>query len=74
MSDGNGTPVTWRELGLALDPLKSSLSEVRADVKTLLAAHAGDEAVSKFQRGLLGGVVILVASGIGELLYLAAGG
>lgn len=74
MSEGNGTPVTWRELNLALDPLKTGLGEVRSDVKLLLAAHAGDEAVSRFQRGLLGGVVILVASGIGELLYLAAGG
>lgn len=28
MSDGNGDPVTWRELNLALEPLKKGLKRV----------------------------------------------
>lgn len=72
--DGNGTPVTWREARLLVNPIIEDVAEIKSDVKTLLAAHAGDEAVSKFQRGLLGAVVILVSSGIGTLLYLAVGG
>ena len=74
MSEGNGSPVTWRELNLALSPLKEGLSEVRSDVKLLLGAHAGDEAVSGFQRWLFGTVVVLVSGAIGTLLYLAVGG
>lgn len=34
MSD-NGAHVTWRELNLALGPIKDDVSEIKADVKAL---------------------------------------
>lgn len=41
------TFVTERELNAHLEPIRNDLGEVKADVKSLLLAHAGQRAVSK---------------------------
>ena len=41
----NGTYVTRAELKAHLDPMRQDISEIHADVKTLLLAHAGEVAV-----------------------------
>lgn len=74
MSDGNGTPVTWRELNLALAPIHQLLNETRGDVKSLLVANAGAEAISGWQRWFFGTVVVAVLGAIGTLVGLAFGG
>lgn len=74
MGEGNGTPVTWRELNLALDPLKSALNETRGDVKALLVANAGAQAVTTWQRWFFGSVLFAVLGSIGMIIGLAVGG
>lgn len=39
-SPGNGDHVTWRELNLALDPLKTEIATIGDDVKTLVTASS----------------------------------
>lgn len=35
MPERNGSHVTWRELNLALDPIKSDVAEIKGDVKAM---------------------------------------
>ena len=53
MAEGNGTPVTWRELNLVVDPIKEDVQEIKKDVKRLVhgqATAAGIELVAKEDR------------------------
>jgi hypothetical protein len=53
LAEGNGTPVTWRELNLVVDPIKEDVSEIKQDVKRLVrgqATAAGVELVAKEDR------------------------
>ena len=53
MSEGNGTPVTWRELNLVVEPIKEDVQEIKQDVKRLVrgqATAAGIELVAKEDR------------------------
>ena len=40
MAEGNGSPVTWRELNLVVEPIKTDVSEIKEDVKRLLGGQA----------------------------------
>lgn len=70
----NGTPVTWREFNLFREPLIRDLAEIKGDVKTLLAAHAGSEALSGWQRWFFGSVIIASLGAIATLVWLAVAG
>lgn len=35
MSETNGSHVSWRELNLALDPIKEDVAEIKSDVKAI---------------------------------------
>jgi hypothetical protein len=53
LAEGNGTPVTWRELNLVVDPIKDDVKEIKEDVKRLVrgqATAAGIELVAKEDR------------------------
>lgn len=39
MTDTNGTHVTWRELRLFVGPILEDVSEIKGDVKLILAAQ-----------------------------------
>ncbi len=71
MPDENGSHVTWRELRLLIDPIQFTVNEVRADVKTLLASQAGDEAISAWQRWFFGVVFVGMFGAITTLIYMA---
>lgn len=45
MAEGNGSPVTWRELNLVVEPIKEDVAEIRKDVKSLLGGQARAEGV-----------------------------
>jgi len=49
-STENGNYVTRAELSAHLTPMRSDISEIKGDVKTLLARDAGVQAVSKYRR------------------------
>lgn len=81
----NGDHVTWRELNLALSPLKSDLSDLKRDVRKLLngqaeasaAVTARDEARDearnsrRFRINVAVGVLGAVISGcLGTLIIL----
>ena len=74
MNDTNGSHVTWRELRLLIDPIKEAVNETRSDVKLLLQAHAGDEAVSSWQRWFFGAVFVSGLGAVATLVWLAVGG
>ena len=74
MTDTNGSHVTWRELRLLIDPIQRTVDEVRGDVKLLLAAQAGDEAVSSWQRWFFGGIFVAGLGAVATLVWLAVGG
>lgn len=46
MEPVNGSYVTRAELKAHLDPMKSDITEIKGDVKTLVLAQAGQKAVS----------------------------
>lgn len=82
MSDGNGTPVTWRELNLVVDPIKEDVRAIGADVKLLLTRQASDAGGvvalgtaldhRRFWLGIAASFVTAAFSGaLGALLYLA---
>jgi hypothetical protein len=73
MAVGNGNPVTWRELNLVIEPIKEDLTEIKGDVKILLAAHAGSEAVSSWQRWFFGSAFVIVAGVAAYLCQVAFG-
>ena len=73
MSDENGAHVTWRELRLLIDPIQRAVDETRSDVKLLLAAQAGDDAISSWQRWFFGVVICSTLGAVVTLLYLALG-
>lgn len=72
MSPENGNYVTRAELKAHLDPMKSDISEIHADVKTLLLAQAGDTAIEAKARdggarklALSGLIVYVISLGVG---------
>lgn len=73
MGVGNGTPVTWRELNLLITPLQDDVTEMKADVKSLLATQAGDEALSNWQRWFFGAVFLGILSAVISVLWLTVG-
>ena len=71
--EGNGNYVTWRELNLTLAPMRSDISEIKGDVKELLATRAGQAAVSSWQRFFFGtitlGVLLVIAGVVTTLVH-----
>lgn len=66
----NGNYVTRAELKATVEPMRSDLTEVKADVKTLLAAQAGSRAVSGLLRHVSTLTSTLIAGGLGAALTL----
>lgn len=58
----NGNYVTRAELSANLTPIKSDVSEIKADVKILLAGAAGDRAVSGSRKYWLATGAVLLGS------------
>ena len=73
MAEGNGEYVTRRELYLITKPIEDNVGEIKADVKTLLAAQAGSRALSTYQRWLFGTVFIGILAILATLLVIAQG-
>jgi hypothetical protein len=59
----NGSPVTWRELGLALHPVREALAEVKDEIAELRADLAASKYIAE-SRALLGPRGRLLANGI----------
>jgi hypothetical protein len=65
--------VSREELAAHLGPINQSLSDIRTDVKALLAFQAGARAVSSWQRFWIGTVAVGLIGAIATIAWLAAG-
>lgn len=62
--------VTKRELDATVKPLQDDVSEIKADVKTLLADRAGRKAIRGVTR-TVGGIAVALIAGAGGSAFLA---
>lgn len=62
--------VTKRELDATVDPLKADVSEIKTDVKALLADRAGRRALNG-AAAKFGGVVVALTAGAGGAALLS---
>lgn len=70
MSTENGNYVTRAEMQAHLAPMRDDISEIKGDVKSLLASNAGSRAVTRLlQFGVVVGSSMLGA--IATLVWLA---
>lgn len=61
---GNGSHVTWRELNLALEPIKGDVEEIKADVKVLVADKARSQGFKQAHHWIGTVVISLLCGGI----------
>lgn len=66
----NGDPVTWRELNLALDPIKDDVKEVKHEITELRADLTASKLITT-NRAFLGARGVTVANGL--LIAVPAG-
>lgn len=69
----NGSLVSRAELKAHLDPMRSDINEIKQDVKTLIIAQVGAQAINTAQKDMGArrlGWGALVASGIGGLWWI----
>lgn len=69
---GNGTPVTWRELGLALEPLHERIEALDRDVRLLLDHLASTRAVAGYRRWMAATMIAAAAAAAAITTTLAA--
>lgn len=67
----NGSYVTRAELNAHLGPLRDDLHDIKTDVKKLLAAQAGGQTVSSWNRFLVGTVIAFAGLAVAAISVLA---
>lgn len=69
----NGNFVTRAELAAHLNPLREDVTEIREDVKALLASQAASRALTIWNRFLVGTVGLGCLGFVATLAWLASG-
>lgn len=76
MTEGNGSPVTWRELNLALAPLRDGHKEIVRKIDALVETVAENRGAEKASRGFLDSkwrvistAVVILTSTIGTTIF-----
>lgn len=73
MAAENGHHVTRAELEAHLKPIREDVSEIRTDVKSLLASQAGQSALSAWHRAVLIPLSVGSVGALATLVWLAHG-
>jgi hypothetical protein len=64
MAGDNGSHVTWRELNLALGPIREDVGEIKEDVKAIREQSWLGPRGKALVTTVVGGVLVLVISGL----------